>query len=191
MYTTSDASGIYTFAFVPVGVRFPLEFFDPRTGRIGLGGGVVDYDTEVVTIDLQLLPQGTVKGTVTRRAGSAVPGAQVELSSGQLMLPEGLSHDASFFGPGKLTTTTNLDGSYAIGGVPQGDCTVQATDRVTGAMGSGAEGPCYIRGEDHGGRHAAGARQCDRDGVSGRRRDAGGVRAGAAAGREHQSDPGE
>ncbi|MFI5398533.1 MAG: carboxypeptidase regulatory-like domain-containing protein, partial [Candidatus Binatia bacterium] len=146
-YATSDANGIYTFNFVPVGSPFSLEFFDPHSGRMGLGAGIVDYDTEVVTIDLLLLPEGTVSGTVTRPAGSVIAGAQVELSSALLVRPEGLSRDVSFFGPGKLTTTTNLVGGYSIGGVPQGDCVVQATDRVTGAMGTGADGACHVSSE--------------------------------------------
>lgn len=146
-YTTSDASGLYTFAFVPVGSPFALQFFDPRTGRIGLGGGIVDYDTETVTSDLQLLPEGTVAGTVTRPAGTVVAGAQVELSSTLLVRSDGLSQDVPLFGPGKLTTTTNMVGAYAIGGVPQGDCTVQATDPITGATGNDADGVCYISGE--------------------------------------------
>lgn len=146
-YATSDADGIYSFAFVPVDSPFSLEFFDPRTGRIGLGAGMVDYDTDVVTIDLQLLPEGTVAGTVTRPAGSALAGAQVEVSSALLLRPESLSRDVSFFGPGKLTTTTSLTGGYAIGGVPQGDCAVQATDRISGAIGTSASPSCHISTE--------------------------------------------
>ena len=131
-YTTSDASGVYTFEFVPLG-SCELEFLDRRTGRVGLGGAAVDFATQVVRVDLFLLPVGTVSGTVRRPAGSAVSGAHVELTSSLLVRPAALIRDVSFFGPGRLTTTTNLDGGYGIGGVPQGDFNVQATERATGA----------------------------------------------------------
>jgi hypothetical protein len=130
-YATSDENGVYTFEFVPLG-SCTLEFVDPRSGRIGLGGATVDYATEVVTADLFLLPVGTVSGSVRRPAGSVVSGAQVELTSSLLVRPAALSRDLSFFGPGKLTTTSNLDGAYSIGGVPQGDFSVQGTERDVG-----------------------------------------------------------
>ncbi|MBI1817099.1 MAG: Ig-like domain-containing protein [Deltaproteobacteria bacterium] len=136
-YATSDGDGAYTFEFVPLG-SFSLEFLDPRTGRIGRGAGTMNFATEVVTVDLFLLPVGSVTGTVARPAGNAVAGVKVELTSSLLVRPEGLSRDVSFFGPGKLTTTSNLDGGYAIGGVSQGDFTVRATDGVSGATGSAA-----------------------------------------------------
>src|SRR5262249_1950423 len=47
-YATSDADGVYTFEFVPLG-NFSLEFLDPRSGRVGLGDGHVDFSTQVVT----------------------------------------------------------------------------------------------------------------------------------------------
>ncbi len=144
-YTTSGVDGAYTFEFVPLG-SFSLEFLDPRSGRIGRGAGRVDFSGEVVTVDLFLLPVGTVSGIVRRQSGATASAAQVELTSSLLVRPEGLVRDVSFFGPGKLTTTSNLDGDYRIGGVPQGDFTLQATDRISGAGGS-ASGQVTTEGE--------------------------------------------
>jgi hypothetical protein len=134
-YATADTDGVFRFDFVPLG-SFALELFDPRTGRIGRGSGAVHFATDEATVDLFLLPVATVAGTVWRPAGAAVGGAQVELSSPLLIRPDGLVRDVSFFGPGRLTTTTNLEGTYSIGGVPQGEFTVRATDRVSGAAGT-------------------------------------------------------
>ncbi|MFQ5665123.1 MAG: Ig-like domain-containing protein [Candidatus Binatia bacterium] len=135
-YVTADVRGMYTFDFVPLGA-FSLECLDPGSGRIGLGAGAVNFAGDEVSVDLFLLPVGVVSGTVTRQGGGVVSGAQVELLSSLLLRPASLARDTSFFGPGKLTTTTNLEGVYSLGGVPQGDFTVEATDRVSGASGLG------------------------------------------------------
>ncbi len=134
-YASSDASGAYVFPFVPL-AGFTLEVFDPRTGRIGRGSGALNFATEVVTLDVALLPIGTATGTVVRPSGEAVGAAHVELASLLFLQPGALVRDLSLFGPGTLITTTNLDGAYTLAGVPQGDFTVRATDPLTGAYGS-------------------------------------------------------
>ena len=137
-YTVADADGVYTFAFVPLSATpFQLEFLDPRSGRIGLGTGELHFTT-IDHVDLPLLPIGTVSGTVRRLAGGTVNNAQVELASVRLVHAAGQMRDVSLFGPGNLTTTTNLDGAYLIGGVPQGDFTVDANDGSAMGEGSGA-----------------------------------------------------
>src|SRR5262249_24116772 len=109
---------------------------DPRTGRIGLGNGELHFDgDEDANRNLFLLPIGTVQGTVRRPNGTAVNQVRVELSSSRLVRPAGLVRDVSFFGPGKLTTTTNLDGAYSIDGVPEGSFALHAVEVPTGASG--------------------------------------------------------
>jgi hypothetical protein len=139
-YTTSDENGNYTFEFVPLG-DLTLEFFDFRTGRIGIYEDPapleVRFAGDVVEQELFLLPVGTVSGTVRRQAGPVVTGAKVELRSNRLVRSAGLVRDVSFFGPGKLTTTANLQGEYVIPGVPKGAFDLTATDISSGAMGTG------------------------------------------------------
>ena len=148
-YATSDEQGAYVFESVPLGT-FELEFFDPGSGRIGLDDALLPRTVgivgQTVIADLQLLPVGNVAGSVRRLVGDAVRGAQVELRSDLLVQPSGLRRDVSFFGPGKLTTTTNLTGMYAVPGVPRGEFLVSATDTTSGAMGS-ASGRLVAEGE--------------------------------------------
>lgn len=135
LYTTSDAAGVYRFDGVPHTWDFQLELFDPGTGRIGrlpedptfglpsiIGGAGL-----TLTRNFSLLPAGAVAGTVQRPSGATVDGATVELRSASLGNPQGLRRDVSFFGPGKLTTTTDLAGAYRLDGVPRGAIALQAT----------------------------------------------------------------
>ncbi len=146
IYTSADELGNYAFEAVPIHTApIRIEFFDPRTGRIGfesaddLGNALrVDLPGAELEVDLSMRPVGHVTGVVTRPAGAPITNAKVELRSAQLVQPAGQIRDASFFGPGSLRTTTNLSGAYVIDRVPAGDFTVKATDSATGAMGSQA-----------------------------------------------------
>lgn len=147
LYTTSDDTGAYRFEGVPHTWTFHLELFDPGSGRIGrvpedpefgqpliigaVGGesgeGEEGPQAGVLEQDIALLPVGAVAGSVRRPAGDTVEGATVELHTQSLVNPLALQRDVSYFGPGKLTTTTDLAGAYRLDGVPKGTIALQAT----------------------------------------------------------------
>lgn len=148
-YTTADADGHYRFETVPASlgaqaIDYRLEFFDPRTARIGRYGdgdqaALLRFDgPDERTVNLHLLPVGTVFGTVRREAGEAVADAGVELRSSFLLQPAGRTRDVPFFGPGALVATTNLAGAYRIPGVPAGAFTLAVKDAASGALGAAA-----------------------------------------------------
>ena len=144
LYTSADDQGEYSFDAVSIEPtqEIRLEFFDPRTGRIGfattddLGNPIIVDTATARQIDISLLPVGQVSGVISRPAGDPIENARVELRSAMLVSPGGQIRDESFFGPGVLTTSSNLTGAYIIDRVPAGDFTVTATDIVSEAMGS-------------------------------------------------------
>jgi choice-of-anchor B domain-containing protein len=67
--------------------------------------------TEVLDIELQLAPAGSVKGTVTNQSGDPVEGVSLSLTI-----------DSRFFNqPYVLQTTTNTAGEYEFSGLPETD----------------------------------------------------------------------
>ena len=78
-FTTTDASGVFSFQGVPLG-GFSLDAFDPASARRAAGTGQVSADAQVVTADSVAQAIGTVTGVVTlSRGNTPAAGASVKL----------------------------------------------------------------------------------------------------------------
>ena len=96
-----------------------VQVRDSNTGFAGRASGSINFAGQVLTLDIRLVPFGTVNGTVFRFDGStAVAGAQVTLIGGN----------------GGATVTDAL-GHYQFDFVPLGSFTVDVTDPQTGDRG--------------------------------------------------------
>ena len=104
-----DNVGTYSFDYVPGGaVRIEAE--DPLTGRTGFNTGQIDYQDQVVVVDVLAEELGTVTGEVTGN-GVAQVGATVKIVSGTY----------------RITTTTDGHGIYVVEGIPYGSIVVSAS----------------------------------------------------------------
>jgi hypothetical protein len=96
-----------------------VQVSDASTGFAGRAAGNIDFAGQTLTLDIRLVPFGTVNGTVFRFDGAtAVVGAQVTLS-----------------GIASGTTVTDALGHYQFSFVPLGSFTVDVTDPLTGDRG--------------------------------------------------------
>ena len=115
---TSGTDGRYSVDHVAPG-SVSVQVRDPISGFAGRSSGSISFAGQVLTLNIQLVPFGTVTGTVFRFDGStAVVGAQVTL-----------------FGGNGGTTVTDALGHYQFDFVPLGSFTVDVTDPVTGDRG--------------------------------------------------------
>jgi hypothetical protein len=115
---TSGSDGRYSVDHVAPG-SVSVQVRDPISGFAGRSSGSISFAGQVLTLNIQLVPFGTVTGTVFRFDGStAVVGAQVTL-----------------FGGNGGTTVTDALGHYQFDFVPLGSFTVDVTDPVTGDRG--------------------------------------------------------
>jgi hypothetical protein len=94
--------GSYSFLYVPAG-PVDLKAQDPLTGRTGVAAGSINAQGQVLTLDVKAQGLNTVQGVV-RSNGLAQPGASVTLVSGTF----------------QATTTADANGTYLMGGVPEG-----------------------------------------------------------------------
>ncbi len=132
-YTTTDASGRFELAAIPIG-PFTVEASDPASGRLGRASGQMSFEGQVVDVTVVQLPRGTVAGYVLNADGvSGIPGAAVEIS-------------ASGITTTRLQVTTRADGSFRIEGVSAGAFTLRARDPQSGAEGS-TDGTLSIEAE--------------------------------------------
>lgn len=117
---TTDSSGVYLINHVAPG-NFSVQAQDPVSGLAGRGGGTINFAGQIVNLNIQLVPFGSVQGTVFRADRiTPVPGAQVSLFASS-----GLNGIA----------TTDSQGNYSFAFVPLGTFTVDVTDPATGDRG--------------------------------------------------------
>lgn len=123
---TSDAApevGRFGFTDVPTG-EFTLDVFDNRTGRVGRSAGRITAQGETATVNVELLPIGTVTGRVTAN-GNAVEHAVVRIDA-----------DGSGLRGASLSATTDPAGLYRFNGIPAGRFRVSVTNGPGGLTGS-------------------------------------------------------
>src|SRR4029077_16015184 len=115
---TTGPDGHYFVDHVAPGI-VNVQVRDPNTGFAGRSSGSINFAGQILTLDIRLVPFGTVNGTVFHFDGAtAVSGAQVTLS-----------------GVNGGTTVTDALGHYQFDFVPLGSFTVDVTDPVTGDRG--------------------------------------------------------
>jgi hypothetical protein len=96
-----------------------VQVRDASTGFAGRTSGSINFAGQTLTLDVQLVPFGTVNGTIFRFDGATVvPGAGVTLS-----------------GSSGGTTVADALGHYQFDFVPIGSFTIDVTDPVTGDRG--------------------------------------------------------
>jgi hypothetical protein len=116
-----DATGRYEFRYVrqdQCGLPWLMSTKDPRTQAARSVSGYVQTAGEQIVLDIALLGQGSVGGTVRDLSNNVVPGAQVTVVS---------QTDPQVGG----TAVTDGDGRYEVTGITVGAVTVSA------AKGSG------------------------------------------------------
>jgi Carboxypeptidase regulatory-like domain/Bacterial TSP3 repeat/Bacterial Ig-like domain (group 2) len=116
--TTTGPDGHYFLDHVAPGT-VSVQVRDTNTGFAGRASGSIDFAGQTLTLNIQLVPFGTVSGTVFRFNGAtAVAGAQVTL-----------------LGTNGGTTVADALGHYQFDFVPLGSFTVDVTDPLTGDRG--------------------------------------------------------
>ena len=78
--TTTDATGHYSFEFLPLGA-FSLSAREPATRGLANAVGTLSVHAQVLTRNLTLRPQGTLVVTVTDAGGNPIAGALVRVST--------------------------------------------------------------------------------------------------------------
>ncbi|MDT7780154.1 MAG: large repetitive protein [Acidobacteriota bacterium] len=119
---TDEDRGSFIFLNVPVG-DFTLDVFDNRTGRVGRSAGKLSAQDETATVNVELLPVGTVTGRVTAN-GQPVDHALVQMSA-----------DGSGLRGAYGRATTDPDGRFRFTGIPVGRFTVSVSDAPGGQTG--------------------------------------------------------
>jgi hypothetical protein len=118
--TTTDSRGVYLIDHVAPG-GFSVQAQDPVSGLAGRGGGTIGFAGQVITLNIQLVPFGTVQGTIFRADRvTPVSGAQVSLFTSS-----GING----------VTTADAQGNYRFAFVPLGVFTIDVTDPITGDRG--------------------------------------------------------
>lgn len=118
----SDGNGNYRFDFLPIG-GYTVDVTDPTTGDRGRSSGNVASQDQVVTVNVNLVGQGTVVVTVLDATGANVNGATVTLNG------------STIFG-GSQAGTTQPDGTISFTKVLAGTFNVYATNPATQLSGS-------------------------------------------------------
>ncbi|HXG48854.1 MAG TPA: carboxypeptidase regulatory-like domain-containing protein, partial [Methylomirabilota bacterium] len=108
----TDENGRYRILDVEQGAAFTLNARDRESGLPGLATGLVETVSVPLTVDVVLLPSGTVAGVVEDAAMNPVPFAQVVLRSSSL--------DNTRF------LQTDENGSFEFENVPVGEFILQA-----------------------------------------------------------------
>ena len=134
---TTNGQGVYTVPQVAPG-NITVQGVDPANNDQGQSTGTLGLSGQTVTINVTLLPSGTVSGNVTQADGvTPAVGAQVTLCQ-------------VFFGPNscsgyQASTTTNGAGHYSFAGVPLVSFTIDVTNasadhgRATGQLSNNGQ----------------------------------------------------
>ena len=107
----TDASGDYRADLIPLG-PFAIDVFEAATARRGRASGRIDFDRQVVPVNIAEVGRGLVTGTVLE-SGTLGPlrGWDVSLDpavfTGRIVPP--------------LRTTSGVDGTFSFPGAPVGD----------------------------------------------------------------------
>lgn len=123
-----DASGRYEFRYVrqdACGFPWAMLTTDPRSGALRKVSGFVHAAGERIELDIALLGQGSVSGTVRDLAARPVPGAAVTVVS---------QTDPQVGG----TAVTDGDGRYEVFGITVGGVTVSAAKGTGAGYASGS-----------------------------------------------------
>jgi len=117
--TTTNAQGVYTVGQVAPG-NLTVQGVDPTNNESGQSTGALGLSGQTIQINVQLLPSGTVSGTVFQSDGvTPAPGAQVLLCQSL----SGISCTGY-----SATMVTNTNGAYSFSGVPLVGFTVDVTN---------------------------------------------------------------
>ena len=117
--TTTNSQGIYSVTQIAPG-NLTVQGVDPANKESGQSTGTLGLSGQSVQINVQLLPSGTVSGTVFLSDGvTPAPGAQVLLC--QVLSGVSCSGYSS-------TTAANANGVYSFTGVPLVGFTVDVTN---------------------------------------------------------------
>ena len=134
---TTNAQGVYTVPQVAPG-NLTVQGIDPVNNDQGQSTGTLGLSGQTVTINLTLLPSGSVSGTVTQADGTTpVMGAQVLLCQ--------VFYGSNSCGGYTASATTNASGHYSFSGVPLVGFTVDVTNtngdkgRVTGQLSNNGQ----------------------------------------------------
>lgn len=119
---TADASGHYSFQFVPVG-NYTVSASDPTTGDAGDAQTSITTQDQQVQLNVPLLGLGQVTVNVVDGSGLAVAGAQVAIQSNSFSTPS-------------YSATTQTNGAAVFAKVLAGAFSVKATNPVTQLTGS-------------------------------------------------------
>jgi 5-hydroxyisourate hydrolase-like protein (transthyretin family) len=135
--TTTDSEGRYAFTFLPLG-SFTLSASEPSTRGRGSVQGTLSVNGETRTLNVNLLPQGSLVVTVRNADDLPIAGANVIVVEGS-----GSSGET-------LGGTTDQSGQAVIGRVLAGSFTVTAvagglTGQVTGVLAPNAVLPVAVR----------------------------------------------
>ena len=115
---TTGADGRYFVDHVAPGA-VNVQARDPLSGFAGRKSGSITFAGQTIELDIQLVPFGTVTGTIFRADGATpVPGAQVSIS-----------------GSASGSTTSDAQGNYSFAFVPIGTFEIDVTDPATGDRG--------------------------------------------------------
>ncbi|MEO8682116.1 MAG: carboxypeptidase-like regulatory domain-containing protein, partial [Vicinamibacterales bacterium] len=114
LQATTDLNGQYEVPILPLG-SLTITVSDPPTRGVGRSTGALTTQGQVAVIDVQLLGQGTVIGTVTDAAGLPIAGASFSVFA-----------TASGFGDSQ-SGTTGADGTVQIERVLAGTMTISAS----------------------------------------------------------------
>jgi hypothetical protein len=113
---TTDSSGSYAYSPVKPG-PFTVTAYDPNTAYSGSNTGYIALASDVfVYVPVQLIPSGTITGTVVFADAAAAVGIQVRVSVAS----------------STLTATTDSTGSFNFSLVPLGQIQITATDLSDG-----------------------------------------------------------
>ncbi len=112
----TDGSGDYRADLIPLGA-FTVDVFEAATARRGLASGRIDFDRQVVPINVSEVGRGLVTGTLFESGSlAALRGWDVafdqSINTGRLVPP--------------LRATSGVDGTFSFPGAPVGDFRIHA-----------------------------------------------------------------
>jgi hypothetical protein len=125
--TTADASGHYTFAYVPVG-NYNVNATDPATGDGGSAQTSIVSQDQQDQLNIPLLGLGQVTVNVVDGSGNPVAAAQVSLQSSSLNRP---AYNASSQSNGSVVFSKVLAGNFSVSAV---DPATQLSGSNTGTL---------------------------------------------------------
>lgn len=130
--TQTDSAGHYAFTFLPLG-PFTLTVREAATRGLAQVGGQLDVNGQTRTLNVSMLPQGTLAVTVTDANNAVIAGATVSVHTGSAPLVDDLSG------------TTGLDGRVIIERVLSAQYTISAFANGLAGVSSGTLGAGEVR----------------------------------------------